>query len=218
MEGKITPTHNDDAPLSPVKTILSVLLGILALFFASILAGFIGAHLADGPAPMNAISIGIVAGFTLLMLACAFGAYRLFRQQGGFAQPITKKEKRNRQILLGCGVLGGVIGMVLVLGSPDSPATIYDNSPIPAAMAIILAIIMAVLVPIISIIWHRNADEQEAYAYKEGALYAIYVYMIGAPTWWILWRGGLVPEPNGVIIYYATILTLGLVWLWKKYG
>jgi hypothetical protein len=31
------------------------------------------------------------------------------------------------------------------------------------------------------------------------------------------WRGGFVPEPNGFIIYYATITTLSLVWAWKKY-
>lgn len=66
--------------------------------------------------------------------------------------------------------------------------------------------------------WHTRAiDEQEAEAYRDGGYCAAYAYLIGAPTWWFLWRGGLLPEPNGVLIFSAFAIIWSVVWCWKKY-
>ncbi len=134
-------------------------------------------------------------------------------------EPLSRKERLNRNILIGCAVLGGVLGVSLAIFEPD-PAenfSIFSKAPIPAIAAIIFAVIWGIIVPVISFFWHRTVDEQEAHAYREGAYYAFYLYVFGAPLWWILWRGGLLPEPDGIAIYYATLLTCGGVWLWKKY-
>ena len=54
------------------------------------------------------------------------------------------------------------------------------------------AVILLPLPGCISLYWHLHvADEQEAAAYSRGALLGIYVFWIGAPVWWLLWRGGL---------------------------
>jgi hypothetical protein len=41
--------------------------------------------------------------------------------------------------------------------------------------------------------------------------------MIGAPVWWLLWRGGLAPAPDGTIIYFGIVATMGVIWIRKKY-
>jgi hypothetical protein len=79
-------------------------------------------------------------------------------------------------------------------------------------------LLIGLLLPAVSIYWHRHAtDEVEADAYKTGALYALNVYMIGAPVWWFLWRGGLAPAPDGIAIYFITVATVGVIWLYRKY-
>jgi hypothetical protein len=135
--------------------------------------------------------------------------------------PLSKKERLNRNLLIGCMVLGGIMGMTMGLvesqsGSDDM--ALFSSAPLPINIALILAFVWAVILPSIAWYWHRYAiDEQERHAYREGAYYAFYAYIIGAPLWWVLWRGGLVPEPNGIIIYYVTLSICGVVWLWKKY-
>lgn len=135
--------------------------------------------------------------------------------------PLSKKERLNRNLLIVCLVLGGVMGaaMALIEGPKNAmDGFLFSNAPLPKTAALIFAFIWAVIVPGIAWYWHRYAvDEQEAHAYREGAYYAFYGYAIGAPLWWMLWRGGLVPAPNGIVIYYITLSICGVVWLWKKY-
>lgn len=135
--------------------------------------------------------------------------------------PLSKKERLNRNLLIACILLGGVMGGIMgfVESQQESDGlSMFSNSPLPTAIALTFAFVWAVIVPGIAWYWHRYAvDEQELHAYREGAYYAFYTYAIGAPVWWVLWRGGLVPEPNGIIIYYVTLSICGVVWLWKKY-
>jgi hypothetical protein len=135
-------------------------------------------------------------------------------------EPLTKKERQSRNILIGCLLLGGVLGGAMAMVSPDlgdDPWAAFGDSAIPVTAAVIFAAIWTIILPAVTYFWTRSVDEQEVHAYKEGAYYAFYFYMIAAPAWWILWRGGLLPEPNGVIIYYVTIIIMSAVWIKKKY-
>ena len=135
--------------------------------------------------------------------------------------PLTKKERLNRNLLMACVVLGAVMGLVMgLVESRDSSEdmSMFSNSPLPTGVALAFGFVWIVIVPAIGWYWHRYAvDEQERHAYREGAYYAFYAYGFGAPLWWLLWRGGLVSEPDGIVIYYITIGVCGVVWLWKKY-
>ncbi len=137
-------------------------------------------------------------------------------------EPLSKRERLNRNLLIACLVLGIIMGMTMALFEGEDVRgdgmTMFSNNPLPTGVALGFAFVWVVIVPAIAWYWHRYAvDEQERHAYREGAYYAFYVYGVGAPLWWLLWRGGLVPEPDGIVIYYITILTCGVVWLWKKY-
>ena len=94
----------------------------------------------------------------------------------------------------------------------------FSDSPLPLALAVLLAVFWGVIMPVIAWFWHTRAiDEQEANAYRDGGYYAAYGYLMGAPTWWFLWRGGLLPEPNGTLIFCLFAIIWTAVWVWKKY-
>ena len=197
------------------------LLVAIAFVFVGAAAAVSNAPYATGPASMDfliGVAIGIVS-VALLSLIC-YWLYQKFMVQGRTPDdmPLSTKEKLNRNILVACGVIGGIIALALSLETRNDPAAIFGNTPLRAGFAITLAIVWGICIPVLSLYWHRNAiDEQEADAYKTGALFGFYLYTFGAPVWWILWRGGLLPPPDGPLIYYAVLMTAGAIWLKKKY-
>ncbi len=193
-------------------------IGILMFFLVGVAIGFIAAHLERGGG-FGPRAIAILAADALLLAACVWQIVRELKRPTG-EEPLTPKERLNRNILIGSGAIGGVTGVLVILASDQdlTNASLFSDAPLPAGVALLMVAVMGLIVPALSIYWHRSAvDEQEADAYKTGALWALYVYMIGAPVWWFAWRGGFAPEPNGVVIYFATILTVGAIWMWKKY-
>jgi hypothetical protein len=135
----------------------------------------------------------------------------------------SASERANHRLLLISGAIGGVIGLVLalsVLTGHHDDATVGQamvSGPIPAWLAIAIALIWGVLMPIISIRWERVVDEHEREAYRDGAVAGFYVIGCGAPVWWFLWRGGLVPPVDSALLYAAVLIVTGAVWLWRKY-
>lgn len=203
------------SPLWRWLRIAALLTGVV--FLGGVAAGFITAHLERG-GPFSLYAIGVLAGLALAIIACGWFAVRALRapSPGG---PPTAKERLNRNILMGSGLLG-LVTAIAVTASADNvaEADFFSEAPLPQGVAIALVLMLGVVMPALSVFWHRNVvDEQEADAYKVGALYGLYVYMIGAPVWWFAWRGGFAPEPNGVFIYFATVTTVGVIWIWKKY-
>jgi hypothetical protein len=165
-----------------------------------------------------------LCGFAAIIIGLAYAIWRNVSKMKASNEGLTRREKLNRKIVWGCGLAGGAIGLFLAfyetsVGNSDTgPALIFADSPMPPVIALILAFFWAVIMPIIAWFWHKRAiDEQEASAYRDGGYYAAYAFMIGAPTWWMLWRGGLAPEPDGVAIFMLFASLWTAVWFWKKY-
>ena len=133
---------------------------------------------------------------------------------------LPRREKMNQRVMVFSALLGGGIALALMASSTAEygDPTVFSETSIKPWVAIALSLVIGVGMPILSIYWHnRVIDEQEADAYRSGALIAIYAFWIGAPVWWLLWRGGLVPAPDGIAIYLITTFTALFVWFWKKY-
>jgi len=192
-------------------------LGTVLLFTVGVTIGLVAAHVTrDGDASPRflailAVAVAVAAGAAWLLL-------RETRRPTGEA-PLTRKERLNRNILIGSGLLGGVLGVTMVLAAgTDDPLAAFLDAPLPPWVAAAFIVILAVVLPALSFYWQKAAvDELEIDAYKTGALYALYVYMIGAPIWWFAWRGGFAPEPSGVAIYFITTFTMLIVGFAKKY-
>jgi hypothetical protein len=133
-------------------------------------------------------------------------------------EPLTRKERINRNILIGCGVAGGLIGAALIANAGHiQGASNVLNAPMSAPLALGLVFVWTVLLPIVAVYWHRIIDEQEASAFKDGALWSGYAFIIGAPAWWALAKAGLVAAPDAMICVAVVSYIWSGVWLWKKY-
>jgi hypothetical protein len=191
-------------------------------------AGFIVGYL-NGQEPQDGGTIGTAEILTLcvcaaIIIGLAYAIWRNVSKMRASNEGLTRREKLNRNMIYGFSLAGGAIGLLpafydISVGNLDTgPALILADSPMPPVVALMLVFFWAVIMPIIAWFWHKRAiDEQEASAYRDGGYYAAYAFLIGAPMWWVLWRGGFAPEPDGVAIFmlFASIWTA--VWLWKKY-
>lgn len=193
----------------------SIIGGIMAL---GMIAGFVPVAAEHGfslrDAAILAVMLAVTAGLGVL-------AHRLGVRLLGRKTQIPSRERHSRNILIGSCLFGLVTGMAIAIfglaGESDNAFALFTNSPIRPAFAIAMTAILVLVLPLISWQWHKAIDEHERDAYRAGAVAGSYLFLIGAPAWWLLWRGGLVPQPDGVIFYYAFCLLFSIVWLWKKY-
>lgn len=219
----IEPMEEDSSSGRSLLWIILSSLGVVMTIGA--VAGYLAEHHAQGSGPLGSTGI-IVLGISAAIIAgLCFVIWRNVRKLKLSRQPTTRREKLNRNIMLACLLLGAAIVVVLeVAGTLDatdaakSPFSMFVDAPMPNTVALILVFIWAVVMPVVAWFWHTRAiDEQEASAYRDGGYYAAYSYLILAPAWWLLWRGGLLPEPDGVAIYVAFSLIWSAIWIWKKY-
>lgn len=212
------PAMDDDAPRiggQIGRVLLGGLAGLCAIFGVGMIVGIVMATIERGGG-FDARLIAILAGVTLLAGGAVWAAARAARSFSRAAGTPTKRERRNRTVLTACVAFGGAIGLTLTIAEPS--LEIFSGAPLPASVALALAFAIGVPLPILSWYWHnRVADEQETDAYRKGALLGMYAFWIGAPVWWLLWRGGMAPAPDGVLIYFVTIAVAGIVWFWAKY-
>ena len=218
MAAAMAERHGDVDNGQRVKRVLKLGgLVFAVVFLAGIGTGFTYAVLEDGG--FTLVSGAILAGVVLLALTCAGLALRLLTAPNNEGPP-TAKERLNRNILVACGAMGFAIAILMMFtqGETGLADGLLTNDPLPPGIAIIMLVLIGVVLPILSFIWHRSAvDEQEVAAYKDGALWGLNVFMLGTPVWWIAWRGGFVPAPDMIFIYFATVFVMGGVWMWKKY-
>ena len=194
------------------------------VFTAGAIVGVISAATEDGQA-LSLTAMALVAGLVAIIGALIYAQWNLARRLRIGGGPMTSREKLNRNIMVGCGLIGAVMGAALVAtdgmmsdGTPTDPLAILTDTPLPIGIAVALAIFWAVILPAVAWFWHTRAiDEQEANAYRDGGYYAAYAYLIGAPAWWFLWRGNLVAEPDGTTIFCLFAIIWTAVWFWKKY-
>jgi hypothetical protein len=190
--------------------------GLGAIFGVGVIAGLLSAN-AERGGEIGIKLVGLLAAAALIAAGSAWVAWRAARAAARAGGAPTTREKRNRVVMAACMLLGGGIGVALMLGG-NSPLDAFNSTPLPPLLALALVAPIAVLLPLLTYYWHRNAiDEQEEAAYRNGALYGAYTYFYVAPSWWLLWRGGFVPAPDGILLYFLIITVTGVVWLWSKY-
>lgn len=188
------------------------------------IAGFLAEHRADGGGDFSTAATVILAVFGAIIVALSYAILRQARKLGASGERLTARERLNRNIMTASFAAGGVLGLVLAFSNMldgelgFEEILLLSETPVPTWAALLLTFTWAIVMPIVGWWWHTRAiDEQEASAYRDGAFVAGYAYLIGAPAWWMLWRGGVLPEPNGVIIFMTFACIWCAVWFWKKY-
>jgi len=122
----------------------------------------------------------------------------------------AEKSRSNRfwGLMGGFMLLGGVIGAALVLLERDGG--------LPGWAAIGIVVLLVVGLGGGSWYFYRRIDEVERSANLWGAAVALHFYLIGYASWYFLWKGALVPEPDHEALYIATLIVMTLAYLWKK--
>ena len=191
--------------------------GLALLFALGFLTGTVVAALDTGSFTTKAI-IYLLSGF----LVIAASAYWLFTLQpfAGAPGPISPRTKRASLYLMLAGALGGLLSLGLAIGGgiDGGVGELFSNAPLPRTLAIVLALIYLVGVPIIGWQWHRSIDEHEAAANSQGALAGIYAYSLIAPVWWLGERAGILPSQEPMIVFIVVMAVWGVVWAVKRSG
>jgi hypothetical protein len=198
----------------------TMLAGIGIVFVAGGVAGYLSEHMVQGGGPLGTVGVVVLGVCALLIAGLAYAIWRSARKIRQGELSMARRDRMNQRTMVFSTLLGGLIALVLLVSSDVTTGdpSIFADAPIAPWVAVLLALVTGVGIPLLSWHWHnRVIDEQEADAYRSGALIAVYVYWIGAPSWWLLWRGGLVPAPDGIVIYLITIFTASIIWFWKKY-
>lgn len=218
----MTRSPDDISPAAaPRSRLLPVVQVVLAGFATVFLLGIAGGYLSvvlKGPdfSPVD----GVVLTVTAVLLAVA--VYYLWRGVSALFnhnEPMGPSSRKARNLLYLSGALGLVIGIVLIRlsGGAAAAGDILSNAPLPPAAA---ALLLAGLVPvaIVSLKWHQAIDEHEQAAYNFGAVAAVYVYFFLSAGWWLAWRGGFIPAPDGAVIFLVVCGVWLAAWLIRRGG
>ena len=202
------------------RNLWMMLSGVGIIMLLGVITGFLSQHNAQGGGTLNFAGVAVLGAIAAASLILAFVIWKLFQQGKQRGEKVPRREKVYNRFLVGCFLLGGVTGLALSLtGSFDATETsLMSNAAMSPVLAIILSIAIGVIAPAITLYWHKHVvDEQEEAAYRFGALIAMYAFWFIAPVWWLLWRGGMLPEINGITLYFITCFAATAVWFWKKY-
>lgn len=216
-----TENPHEDRPVTGKAAALSITLGILALTGLSWAAQLIGwAIFVDdfvwdseqGRRVMILLPMSLLIGSAAL-----FGLMRL-KPWRGWGAPMSPATRRTNALFLLSGLVAipGVLALFFGAFSRDDPWAFFSNSAISPRIAI-FAIGCLLLSMAIAWWWYYSADEHERRANDVGFLAGGGLFIATTPVWWLAARGGLLPEPDAMILWCAFVWIMGAGWLWHRY-
>lgn len=205
-------TSQVPASPSPFRRILATAgASLVAIFATGVATGALVATIEKGATSGRLAFLG---GALLVAAMFAYVAWKLYRAQAD--GPASPREKRSRNLFWACGALGGVLGLMLAIGEPET-AAMFGDAPLSPAVAAAMLVAWLVGLPLLTWHWMRTVDEHEAEAYTFGGMAALYAYAFLTPAWWVAWRAGFVPEPQHMAIFLLTMAVWGAGHLWRRY-
>jgi hypothetical protein len=185
---------------------------VVTLFGLGAAAGVAGTALHGG---FTLFLGGAMGAFLLLAI---FSAYKAHHHYGLSltAEKVAPSIQRARKVLIVGSLLGGVLGALLGVGAVSLDSNPFSNGTLPPAIAILCMAGWIIAAPVMTIIWLRSIDEHELQANNWGATAGIMLYFMIEPAWWLGWRGGIFPRPEGMIIFAAVLTVYTAVWGWRR--
>ncbi|MFN3818033.1 hypothetical protein [Blastomonas sp.] len=131
----------------------------------------------------------------------------------------VRARQRRRKLY---AVIGVLFGMGLVSGFligffEDDQSGFMAGGSIPPAVAIFAAVMLGIAITYGGLRFHRSSDELERRNMVFAAAMAGNVALAGYPLWFILWKGGLVPEPDALVLFGAAYAANLIAYFWYKF-
>jgi len=128
----------------------------------------------------------------------------------------SARRRKRWLILAAIAVFGGV--PAYYVGFQDG-AAMAQGRPLtwsPTLAAVLAGLYLVVMVGG-SLLMHSVTDELERQRGYKAASFAGLVLMLVYPTWFLLWRGGFVPEPVHWMLFVLFWLSLALAALYYRF-
>lgn len=186
------------------------------LFLSGVMAGVIVSVIEKGTVKPLAALIAVAA-----LAGAAFLVRQLTRTVPGLLTHAAPRVLRARRLIAVSVVVGIVLGVAMAIGeiSPESgDVRFLSDAPIKGWIAGLAIAVWLIVVPPLTLAWHRSIDEHEAQAYRQGALVAGYAYLFVTPAWWMGWRGSFLPEPAPMLIFLGVCVIWSVVWFARRYA
>jgi FtsH-binding integral membrane protein len=123
--------------------------------------------------------------------------------------------RRRLWLFSGLALAGGIVGFTFAMFEAKNDVAL--GGTIPPAVAIALAVVTFVAMVWGTVAYKRRIDEvvlrDNIYAGAWGA----FTIFVGYPVWFLLWKGGLLPEPSHMAMYAILYVVTCAVYLFRKY-
>jgi hypothetical protein len=93
---------------------------------------------------------------------------------------------------------------------------LFSNQHLDIGLMSFLIVYCLIIFPVLG--WYNRrhiVDELAINLSKEGAYWTAEIFAVIVPIWWLLWRGGILPEPGVMSIYLACMFTWTAIGVWK---
>lgn len=130
-----------------------------------------------------------------------------------------RAEQRKKRISTVVGALfcvGAASGFLIGFFEDENAGLLAANS-IPPWLAVVTAIVFVVAVTFGSWKLMQVSDELERVIHTKTTVVAGNVMLIGYPAWFVLWKGGIVSEPDAFWLFVAGFVSSALAYAWYKF-
>jgi hypothetical protein len=209
----------EDRPVTLRSAALMALLGLLALATLSGVAGIVRGLIATdtlwGPWTLKT---GTLLVANLLVCIAAIVILLKFKSQRVTGEPVSPATRRARMLFGLSGLIAAAAMVVMVSGrhAEGHPTGLFPEHHVSTGIAL-FAIAAWVLGNVIAWWWYASADEHERRANDVGFLAGGGLFLALAPAWWIASRAGLVRPPDAMVLWFITVVAMGIGWFWRRY-
>ncbi len=164
-------------------------------------------------------TLGLVAANLLVFAGAIWGIWRL-RPLNAFkrsTEPVSPATRRTKLLFGLSGAVSILAVVALTLGTDGGgKSALWSNSRDVSPVFALVAIVIWLLSIALAWWWYHSADEHERRANDVGFLAGGGLFMAVTPVWWIGARAGLLPPPDAMILWYATVVVMGVGWGWYR--
>ena len=136
--------------------------------------------------------------------------------EGDWQARAKQRQKRINMVVGALFAVGAVSGALVGYFEDENVGHLTANS-IPPWLAVLSAIVFVISSIYGSWKLMQVSDELERVIHTKTMVVAGNIMMIGYPTWFTLWLGGIVPEPDALWLFLAGIISNVLAYVWYKY-
>ncbi|MBV9883977.1 MAG: hypothetical protein JO276_13295 [Sphingomonadaceae bacterium] len=125
------------------------------------------------------------------------------------------RRRRKLAIVLAMGAVGGIGGAII--GAREDGHLFDLAHPWPPLLCLVVAALFLLAVVVGTLLMRRQVDEVERMTKLRATHAGAYLLLVGYPLWFLLWKGGFLPEPQHVAIYASVLIVSLLASLYYRF-